>query len=109
MASLSVLNIAGQCGIQTPLSILTEVMAYGEYATASLRSVLTTMLAKSVANPDSAALLSLDATAKITQLTQSLSGYDYTIHLDLTLTNLKNDWVMIDSAPLFLTIRAGTC
>ena len=82
MASQNVLDVAGRCGIQSPLSVLNDVMAYGKYATTSLRSVLSTMRAESVANPDSAALISLQASATITQLTESPGGYDHTIQLD---------------------------
>jgi hypothetical protein len=105
--ALSTVGIAGRCGVQQPLSVLDDVMAYGGYGTTSLRSVLGTMAAESVADPDSTALLGLDATATITNQVQSLAGYDHTIHLDLTLQNLRNEWVAIDSAQLFLTDSGG--
>lgn len=107
MANVSVFDIAGRCGVQPPLSLLQDIMAYGEYATTSLRSVLSKMASESVANPDSTKLLSLQGSATIGSPTESLAGYDHTIHLDLTLTNLQNQWVLIDSAQLLLTDSGG--
>jgi hypothetical protein len=82
-------------------------MPYGEFTTNSLRAVLDRMVAKSVADPDAAELLALEASATITALTPSLGGYDHTIHVELTLRNLRDDWVAIDWAWIFLTDSGG--
>jgi hypothetical protein len=108
MPTTSLLQVARRCGIQTPLSVRDDLVPYAaDVPGNSLKAVLAYANARSSDNPDSAALVSISATATITAVNLSLAGYDHTIEVSLKLTNLTGEFLAVDSSALLLTDSGG--
>lgn len=108
MPTTSLLQVARRCGIQTPLSVRDDLVPYAaDIPGNSLKAVLVYANARSSDNPDSAALVSISATATITAVNLSLAGYDHTIEVSLELTNLTGEFLAVDSSALLLTDSGG--